>query len=277
MPTYIGNSYEILSQVRYGINEYSTARVQGTDATGAFLNEELMRHINNAQYHIWSILFEQFPEYFMKTASLEFTASVATLPSDCFKIKELSDSDGYPVVPISVNQRHITGSGSQNTYYRYGDTLRIDQDSITGTGTIWYYLRPRELETGMTSAGGALSATLATTAKAIADYYNDMMIENVTDSTVDTITDYSAARVCTVSNTWAASKYYGLVSELPAIFHPLIPEYAILQLKKSPKSPLAVTISDVSLFDQMLQSSMKSFAGTQNTDVTMDSIINDFE
>jgi hypothetical protein len=276
MPTMVGNAYEILSQVRYGLNEYSTAKVNGTDTTGAFLNEELMRHINNAQNHIWSILFGQFPEYFMKSASIAFTSSVATLPSDCFKIKEISDSNGYPMYPIGVDQRHITGGGSKYGYYRYGNTIRVDQDSVTDTGTIWYYWQCRELDTGMTSAGGALSATLATTSKAIADYYNGMMIENVTDSTVDTITDYSAARVAVVSNTWAASKYYGLVSELPTIFHPLIPEYAILQLKKNPKSPLVVTVADVSLFDQMLSSAMRSFVGTQNSDYDLNNAINNF-
>lgn len=277
MPTYIGNAFEILSQVRYGLNEYSDAKVKGTDATGAFLNEELTRYINNAQNHLWSILFEQFPEYFLKSASLVFTSSVATLPSDCFKIKEISNSDGYPIKPIGVDQRHILNDGSKYGYYRYGNTVRIDQDSVTDTGTIWYYWQCRELDTGLTSAGGALSTTLATTAKAIADYYNDMLIENVTDSTVDTITDYSAARVCVVSNTWAASKYYGIISELPTIFHPLIPDYAILQLKKSPKSPLAVTMADVSLFDQMLRSAMKSFAGTFNGDRYMDDLFNSFE
>jgi hypothetical protein len=276
MPTMVGNAYEILSQVRYGLNEYSTAKVNGTDTTGAFLNEELMRHINNAQNHIWSILFGQFPEYFMKSASIAFTSSVATLPSDCFKIKEISDSNGYPMYPIGVDQRHITGGGSKYGYYRYGNTIRVDQDSVTDTGTIWYYWQCRELDTGMTSAGGGLSATLATTSKAIADYYNGMMIENVTDSTVDTITDYSVARVAVVSNTWAASKYYGLVSELPTIFHPLIPEYAILQLKKNPKSPLVVTVADVSLFDQMLSSAMRSFVGTQNSDYDLNNAINNF-
>ncbi len=276
MPTYTGNCYEILSQVRYGINEFSAAKVNGTDTTGAFQNEELMRFINNSQYYLWGVLFEQFPEYFMKSASIEFTASLASLPSDCFKIKEISDSDGYPVVPINIGQRHITDSGSANAYYRYDNTLRIDADAITGTGTIWYYSRCRELDTGLTSAGGALSATLATSAKAIADYYNDMLIVNVTDSTVDTITDYSAARVCTVSNTWAASKYYGIVSDLPAIFHPLISEYALLQLKKTPKAPVSVTPADVTLFFQMLTGAMKSFAGTQNTDVSLNDILNDF-
>lgn len=278
MPTYPGNAYEILSQVRYGINEFSTAMVQGTDATGAFKNEELMRHINDAQYYVWSILFGQFPEYFLKSASIVFTSSVATLPSDCFKIKDVSDSDGYPINPITLGQRHINSdTGSEHLYYRYGNTLRIDADSVTETGTIWYYSRCRELDTGMTSAGGALSATLATTAKNIADYYNNMIIENVTDSTVDTITDYSAARVCVVSNTWAASKYYGIVSDLPEIMQPLIAEYAVLQLKKSPKVPLQVTKADVQLFNEMLRESLKSFAGTLSGDVDYNGLFNDFE
>lgn len=277
MPTYSGNAYEILSQVRYGINEHSTAYVQGTDTSGAFKNEELMRNINNAQFYLWSILFKEFPEYFLTSASITFTDSVATLPADCFKIKEISNSDGYPISPIGVDQKHIAGGGSRFSYYRYGNTIRIDRDSITETGTIWYYSRCRELNTGITSAGGALSATLATSAKAIADYYNNMLIENVTDSTVDTITDYSAARVCTVSNVWAASKYYGIVSDLPEIMQPLISEYAILQTKKSPKVPLQVSPADVSLFSEMLREALSSFAGTLNGDVYMDDIINDFQ
>jgi hypothetical protein len=277
MPTYSGNAYEILSQVRYGINEFTTALVNGTDTSGAFQNQELMRQINNSQYYLWAILFKQFPEYFLTSASITFTASVATLPGDHFKIKELRDSAGHPLTPMSVNRRHIYDSGDPHYYYRYGNTLRIDEDSITDTGTLWYYSRCRELDTGLTSAGGAASATLATTSKAILSYYNSMKIENVTDSTVDTITAYTAARVCTVTNTWAASKYYGIVSDLPEIFQPLISEYAVLQLKKSPKTPLQVTPADVSLLSEMLRSALQSFAGTQDGDQSIDDIINDFE
>src|SRR3990172_8630984 len=179
MPTYPGNCYEILSQVRYGISEFSTALVQGTDAAGAFKNEELVRQVNNAQYFLWATLFNQFPEYFLKSASLAFTSSVATLPSDCFKIKDVADPDGHKLNPINVSQRHTAdGTGSPHLYYRYGNTLRIDEDGVTNTGTLWNYGRCRELDTGATSAGGALSATLATTSKAIADYYNGMLIEN---------------------------------------------------------------------------------------------------
>jgi hypothetical protein len=235
-----------------------------------------MNQINLSQNYLWATLLGQFPEYFMTSASLTFTASIATLPGDCFKIKEVRDSDGHPIDPMNVAQRHISGEGSSHHYYRYGNTLRIDADGVSMAGTIWYYSRPRELETGMTSAGGAASATLATTSKAIVDYYNGMTIENVTDSTVDTITDYSASRVCVVSNTWAASKYYGIVSELPLIFQPLISEYAVLQLKKNPKVPLQVTAADVKLFDDMLKTAMRSFAGTLNGDVNISDLFNDF-
>jgi hypothetical protein len=104
-----------------------------------------------------------------------------------------------------------------------------------------------------------------------------MKIENVTDSTVDVISDYAATRVATVTNTWASSKYYGIVSDLPEIFQPLIAEYAILQLKKNPKVPLQVSPADAQLFGEMLAQALRTFAGTQNGDVTIDSIINDFD
>jgi len=271
------NCWELLNQVRYGINEQSTALVNGTDTSGKFQNSELIRHINNAQYYLWNILFKQFPEYFLTSASLSIASSVASLPSDCFKIRDIRDPDGYPISPINMGYRHIAnGYGSEHAYYRYGNSIRIDADDVTETATLWYYSRCRELDTGVTSAGGAASATLATTAKAIADYYNGMKIENITDSTNDTITDYSAARVATVSNTWASSKYYGIVSDLPESFHPLIAARAIITMKQSPRVPEPLTAADLSVFNQELQAAMQSFAGSFDGDSDIDGLFNDF-
>lgn len=276
MPTYSGNAYNILTDVRYGINEFSTALVQGTDTTGAFQNAELMRQINNAQNYLWSVLKDALPDIFLTSASITFTSSVASLPGDCWKIREVLDSDGYPVDPINMGQKHIdSDSGSSNSYYRYGNSLRIDADGVTGTGTLWYYSRCRELDTGMCVT---VANTLATTAKAIADYYNNMLIENFTQSTVGTITDYTAARLATIStNFLVANDYYGIVSDLPEIFQPLISEYAILQLKKNPKVPLQVSNADIALFGEMLAQTLRTFAGTQHGDVYINDVINDFE
>jgi hypothetical protein len=274
---YSGNCWEILSQVRYGLNEQSTALVNGTDTSGKFQNSELIRNINNAQNFLWSILFQQFPEFFLTSASITILNSVATLPGDCWRIRKIIDSDGYDITPINVGYKHAgSQQGSEQLYYRYGNTIRVDADSVSETGTIWYYSRCRELDTGLTSAGGAASATLATSAKAIADYYNGMRIENITDSTNDTITAYTVGRACTVTNTWAASKYYGIISDLPEIIQPLIASRAIITMKQSPRVPVALTAADISIFDEELRTALQMFAGTLNGDMDMESLFNDF-
>ena len=275
---YEGNCWNILNTIRYAINEQSTALTNGTDTTGAFQNAYLIQQINRAQYFIYSVLFGQFPDVFLKSASITFTDSVASLPSDCFKIKEILDSNNIPLLPIDMKERKIgTYIGDRYAYYRYGNSVAIDQSGVSETGTIWYYSRCRELTCGMSSAGGALSLTLASTARGIVDYYNNMTIENITDNWVDTISDYTAARVCTLaSQTGAASKYYGLVSELPEIFHDVLIERAIIQVKQHPKAPFKITKLDLELNMENLRSAMISYAGTTTGDINIDNTFNDF-
>lgn len=277
MASYI-NAYEILSQVRYDLNEYSTAYVQSTDTSGAFKNSQLMAKINQAQRIIWNILFAQSPEIFLTSATLAFSSSIASLPSDFYRFKRLENSEGVKIEKISIDSKHVyDDAGTEFQYYRYGNNIRIDADGVSDSHTLWYYTRPRELDQGMTSAGSALSATLATSAKKIADYYNNMTIENITDDAVDTITDYTSARVCTVSNTWAASKYYGLVSELPEAFHHLIQPRATILCKSLPNSPIKPTQVELLDFNDMLRETLRGYAGTNFTDVSLEEVLNDFQ
>lgn len=275
---YSGNCYSILQNIRYAINEHSTALVQGTDTTGAFQNSYLIDEINKAQYYIFSILFGTFPDLFLTSSSLTFTSSVATLPSDCFKVREIDNADGIPLTAINMGERHVENYiGDLYAYYRYGNSIRIDRDDISETGTIWYYKRLREITSGMSSAGGALSLTLASTARGITDYYNNMTIENITDNWVDTISDYTSARVCTLAaQTGAASKYYGIVSELPEIFHNVLEERAIIQVKQHPKAPFKITPLDLQLNLENLRQAMQSYAGTNTGDINIDTTINDY-
>lgn len=275
--TYL-NCYNIAEVVRYDLNEYSTALMQASDTTGAFQNSQIIQKINQAQSFIWNVLFSQFPELFLKSASNSFSASAATLPWDLYRIKRVENSDKVKMDPITVDGKHVySDSGSEYTYYRYGNTLRVDADGYSDTGTLWYYQKPRDITMGMSSAGAATSLTLATSAKAIADYYNSMKIENITDDWVDTITAYTAARVATITNTGAASKYYGIISELPDAFHHLIPMKATILCKSLPVSPIQPSASEVADFQELLRETVKGYAGTSHSDVPMESIINDFD
>jgi len=271
------NCWQILSDVRIGINEHSTALVNGTDTTGVFANEYLIKKINESQQLIWNSLFTDFPEYFLKSATFTFTASVGTLPTDCHKIKRLEDEDGHKIDPISVDLKaKQTSDGSNHLYYRYGNTIKLDGEQ-SGTYTLWYYAKCRDITTGMSSAGGAKSLTLASTARKEADYYNLMQIENVTDDWVDTISDYSAARVCTLlAETGAASKYYGLISTLPENFHPLIAERTVIVMKQSPLAVLRLTREDIDLFNENFAEAKRSFAGQAAGDTNIMDIFCEF-
>lgn len=273
------NCYAILSDVRIALSEYSSSLVNGTDTTGAFPNFYLINKINEAQQYIWNLLFPDFPEYFLKSASLTITSSVGTLPVDLHKIKRIEDSNGNKINPISVDSKHSNiQTGSQYLYYRYGNTIKLDESDVSGTYTIWYYSRCIDLTTGMSSAGASKSITLATTARKEADYYNGVTIENVTADWVDTISDYSAARVCTLAaETAAASQYYGTVSTLPELFHHLITERATILVKAHPKAVMKITALDLQLFNDNMNETLRSFAGTFQGDVTPDDIFSVFD
>lgn len=271
------NCYDILNDVRIGINEWTPSLVQGADTTGVFPNSYLINQINKAQYYIWNILFQDVPEYFLTSKTFTFTASVGTIPADCHKIKRLEDSDGHKIDLISVDiSAKETSGGSPHQYYRYGNTVKLDGEQ-SGTYTLWYYKRCIDITTGMSSAGGALSLTLATTARKETDYYNDATIENITGDWTDTISAYSSSRVCTLAaQTGAASQYYGTVSSLPELFQSLIADQAIILVKRSPLSTLRVTREDIETFNVMLNESIRSFAGTANSDTDINDIFCDF-
>lgn len=262
MPTY-QNCYSLVESVRRALNEFSDAYVRGTDTTGHYYNAYIVEKINLAQDFIYNYLMKRIPEEFLVEADLVGVNSVYTRPANYGKLLWFKDDNGLQVFPIDYNQRKLTAStGSDRQYYKIGNTLVLNKTGITTTYTLAYYRRPRTLDYGLSSAGGALSLTLATSAKKIADYYNGMMIENVTDDWVDTISDYTAARVATITETGAASKYYGIVSDLPEMFHELIAPKAVLYIKgESPLSEEKPTAGDKSDWMLDLREALRAYAG----------------
>ncbi|RPI88692.1 MAG: hypothetical protein EHM41_00015 [Chloroflexi bacterium] len=225
MSTYL-NCHELLAAVRQGLNEYSTARLQATSTSGAYLNDYLVRKINAAQRQLHALLFRYMKDDFLTAPTdITVTSSVITLPADFYILNELRDQDGYKVFKSEARDLPVnSGSGVENLYYRRGRTFRLNKSGITDTYKISYYSQPRELTQGV-AAG---TNTLASSAKAIADYYNNMTLEVANDGSVFTISDYTAARVVTPSTgSLTNAYYYGLVSDLPENFHHLIAPRAI--------------------------------------------------
>jgi hypothetical protein len=162
--------------------------------------------------------------------------------------------------------------GSKLLYTRKGNTLVVDRDGLTDVCTLTYFRKARDIHQGMSSAGGALSITLASTAKKIVDYYNGLMIENVTDDWVDTISDYATTRVATIgTQTGAASKYYGTISDLPEPFHFLIIPRAVFEVTGNyPIVKQQPTKTGFQLFNENLSETLSAYAGE-----TLDTMVED--
>lgn len=278
MATY-ENCYEILANVRHGINEYSTGYMQATDTTAPHSNDWLVKCINKAQRYLYSLLIRRIPGEFLEQIDLTASSSELTLPWNFGRLRYLRDSAGRQVHPIAQESRRLTNeSGSKYLYYRKGNALVIDQAGLSDIYTLIYWKKPRDIHQGRASAGAALSITLQTgPAKLIADYYNGMTIENITKAWVDVIDAYTAARVATITATGAAKDYYGIVSEIPEMFHILIAGKATHIVKSdSPLIQEKPTVDSISQWTEELIEALKSFAGS-NLDEDPEDLFLDYE
>lgn len=267
------NAYDILKNVREGLNESSTALLQGTDTSGKFSNNFLLDKINRAQRVIYARVFTRLPEIFQTDTDVTVSNGVITLPWDYGMIRRLEDEDDLKVFPVDLDKKPVLGqSGSDRLYRRQGNTLVLNDTSINTTYHLWYYKKPRDLDTGKAPSAD----TLATSAKAIEDYYNNMTIEDITDDQSATITDYTSARVITSGITLAQNSYYGIVSDLPEMLHHLIAPLAVIMAKAMhPVSPEKPTRMEVDLFRTEFADALNAF-GHKEGDMDIESLFTDF-
>jgi len=274
MATY-DNCYEIIAEVRRDVNEYSEALVQGADE-GAYSNELITQKINLAQTYLYNLLFKRMKHHFRVEVSLTGVDSVFTLPANFGAIEWFKNNNGYQVYPMEPKDISPSGT-SKRHYYRKGNTLILDKSGVTDAYTLFYRWKPRKIFSGKSTAGDALSITFPTTASKIVDFYNDMLIENITQDWVDTISDYTTGRVATITETAAKDDYFGLVSELPEPFHHLITQRASMLLRAS--SPLAqnpVGQQEMQLFQEDLIETLRAYSGSDE-DVDMMEVFTDFD
>jgi hypothetical protein len=275
--TYL-NTYEMLKQLRLALNEYSLNLLQGSVA-GAHDNDRLLYQLNAAQLYLFALLKKRNPDLFRETVSdLAVTSSVITLPANCGVIELLRDSSGLQIYPmVSKGRKRTNETGSGRYYYREGNTLTIDKAGITGTVELIYFKRCPQLTYGQAqAASGLASLVMASSARGIIDYYNGVTIENITGEFVDEITDYTAARVATVTGTWTEDDWYGTLSTLPEDFHPFIVDFAlILERKDNPRVQIKPGVIDIKMFNLSLSEVLTSF-GHSAEDIDIADVFEDF-
>jgi len=280
MATYL-NAYELTKQIRMGLNEYDVIDenyLQGVDESGAYQNDYLLQQINNSQRYIYNSIMKKERGIFLKETSLTGVDSVFTLPWDFGYVGEFRDDNGYKVYNTKpVSFRPTDATGNKSCYYRKGNTFVVDKSSISLTYKLYYYSKPRDLDMGTCASGSATEIKLATSAKKLADYYNGMIIENITSDWVDTISDYTASRVATITETAAQGETYGIVSELPEPFHFLIPIRTLMEIKAS--NPVVYDTpskEEIMFFNEQFNEALNSYAGSQE-DESIEDMFTDFE
>lgn len=272
MATY-HNAHTILSDVREGINEHSTALLQATDTSGAYTNAFLMKQINRAQRFLYSWFMTRLPEAIHTYSDITGTSSGFALPADFGVLEVFLDENYKKCYEIKPEQGKLKdATGSDRLYYRKGDYLLLDKGTVTETYRLWYWKKARELDQGQATGDD----TLAATASAIADYYNGMSIESITAGESGAITDYTAARVITPTGIVDDDDYYGIVSDLPEPFHHLIAPRAIMYVKSTPQSLYPVTPQEIKDFTEDLLFTFRAYAG-QSQDMDIDDVLVDLE
>jgi len=236
------NAKDMLDLLRDNINEATAAH---------WTDVNLMRRLNNGQRK-WALKVAMaHGQWLLKSESVTPVASVITLPSDCSKPVYMEEtSSGDPISWLeSVIHRRVsreTGTtldlGAQEAYPLRA-TLEVNRASYTEPCTLWYQIRVPDLVAGTASAGAATSLTFADDriAKHVADYYNGVSIEIVSGTGtagLDTISAYTAARVCTVTGTYSSSTVFGTISMLPEETHPVIVLEATLSALHKPSAEL---------------------------------------
>jgi len=247
----MANAYEHIETIRDYIGE-GTAK--------HWTDRELLRRLNTVQRRLAVAVAKAPGDWLVKSKSVTPSSSEITLPSDCSKPVYLEETATGNVISFStrVMDRRVsrlTGtslwSGTLEAYFVKGKIV-VNQDSYGEACTLWYQERVPDLHVGTASAGAATSITLSAHdgagvssggfgAKVVADYYNGAGIEVVSGTgagTVDTITDYTTARVATVSGTYDSDSVYGTISKLPEECHNLMEVEAALMAMSKPSSVL---------------------------------------
>lgn len=279
MPTYQYNCFELVREVREGLNEFNDALATGDDTSGAYRNDNIIKHINRAILELFALIARRRPHEFTKEVSVTPANSVITPPADFSKLVLLKDPNGDRVYNIEeVERKRVGATGSERLYYQRGRTLTLDQAGISTPYSLVYKTKPRAIHMGKASAGTTSAITLdAKYAPKIADFFIGMVLECISGDWFSSITAYTSARAATISGTGAAGDFYALVPELPEWAHPLIAPKAVINLKTNPISKEQPSKYELTAYQDQLLILFREHCTPTNDDIDYEEMFTSFE
>jgi hypothetical protein len=239
------DAYEMIMQIRHELGETVEAHWQDL---------ALLRKLNMEQTRCAQEIALQTGDWVMTSGTVTFTSGEATLPSDCIKPVYLEDSDQNEV-PFrdlrDMRYDYATAAtsfdGAFYTAYLKGNTIVLSSDTVSGSWTLWYYARVKDLAfgaAGASSGASALHFEAANQPSLANDYYNDVEVNTYDASTgarklSTTITDYvGSTLVATITGTPTAGDLYGTVSKLPDEATLLMMQRALVSALAKPSSAI---------------------------------------
>lgn len=274
--------FNLVADMRRTLNEYSTAYILGTDTTGKYKNDYLLRCLNRANRYLYSLLLKRRPEWFLESTTLTAVNSVFILPEDFGTVQFFTDTDGIQVFPMGVaTRKRASETGTTRYYTRVGNTFVLDQDGVTDTYNLWYQRRFRDLIFASIGTGAAASLPMGAYASRINDYYNSIKVAHIDDTTletdfIDTITDYTGStQTAVISGTSVTDSWYGTFSEIPEEFHHLLSPKAVQIVKAEfPVAQEKPTRSEIAGWEEEFESVLSGFPS--NEDIPIEEIFEDF-
>jgi len=238
------DAYEMIDQIRHDLGEASEAH---------WGDRALLRKLNLEQSRLWTQLALQAGDWLVTSESVTVANSTITLPSNCAKPIYLENADGYPVfIEGTVRERKLNEFVNVNfdnglySAYLVGDYLKLTRAGISGTWTLWFIERFKDMaqgEAGENSGTNALHLDVEMFPSPEDDYYNGLAVNVYTVAGVPklatTISDYvGSTRVATVTGTPAIGDRYGTVCQLPEEAHGLLLTRVVVNCLAKPSSAI---------------------------------------
>ncbi len=260
------NAYELITEFRDAVGE-DVAIDKESSHTGRFKYPTILRWLNRGQMEVQQLLVSLDDRYFLTATAQDGIEdqNYYPLPPDCLMgrvlmVERVEGERRYAYWPIDMEEKEayrlssVSGLAYHGRLEIRGGEVLLYPSPPAGTNNVVIYHNRRlaDLDFGpVPSNAGNTDLTLNSTARPLAHYYDNYRVSIVGSGSARdqtrTITNYTAARVCTVDQ-WdtnpTTADYYAVECELGEDFERLMVVKAVMMAMRRDSR------AELSLFQQ---------------------------